>query len=135
MNRRIALVTLGLAAFSGVARSISRPLRLLQSSSTLSKKTLDDILREDLERLAPRVYSEDGIPVFLVCENLVADKTSRAPVKVALTPTNTALASALHRNAEAWQRIRPDAQGKDVAKLIEVLADRDFTRGGTVEGQ
>ena len=135
INRRVALVSLGVAALSGVARAISRPLRLLQSSSAPAKTTLDDLLREDLARLAPRAYSEEGIPVFLACENLVADKTSRAPGKVALTPTNTALASAVHRNAEAWQRIRPDAQGKDVAQLIEVLADRDFTRGGTAEEQ
>ena len=135
MNRRGALVTLGLAAFSGVARSISRPLRLLQSSSAPSTKTLDDTLREDIARLAPRVYSEEGIPVFLACENLVPNKGAEKSAKLALSPTNTALASAVHRNADAWQRIRPEAQGKDVAQLIEVLADRDFTRGGTAEGQ
>ena len=137
MNRRGALVTLGLTAFGGVAWSISRPLLLWANptqaapSSTPSRDAFDDRLRKDVARLSPRVYSEEGIPVFLACENLV--HTSHEPATVALTPMNKALASALERNAEAWQRIRPDAQAKEVAQLIEVLAYRDFTQGGTTE--
>ena len=69
--------------------------------------------------------------MFLVCENLVPHE----PANVALTPMNTALAAALHRNAEAWLRIHPDAQYKDVAQVIEVLAYRDFSKGATTEGQ
>ena len=96
-----------------------------------SEQTIDDRLRKDIARLKPRVYSEDGIPVFLACENLVPVKASQTPAKVELTAMNSALASAFHRNAEAWQRIRPDAKPGEVAQLIEVLADRDFTNGGS----
>lgn len=141
MNRRTALVTIGLTAFGGVAWSITRP-RLLQTmlgqgglaaSSAPSKEAIDDRLKQDLARLSPLVYSEEGIPMFLACENLVPGNSSSEPPKVALTSTNAALASAFQRDAEAWLRIHPDAKGKDVAKLIEVLADRDFTEGGKGE--
>lgn len=141
MNRRGALVTIGLTAFGGVAWSISRPLLLgaeltdanFTPFGTESSNALDDRLSKDIAHLSPRVYSEEGIPVFLACENLVP--TSPQPAKVALTPMNTALAAAFHRNAEAWQRIHPHAQAKEVAQLIEVLAYRDFTDGGTAEQQ
>jgi hypothetical protein len=143
MDRRRALVTIGLAAFSGVAWSLTRP-RLpsatltqvsLPASGTASNQALDDRLRRDLARRSQRINSEEGIAMFLACENLVTDKSSREPAKVTLTPTNTAFASAFERNAEAWQRIHPDAQYKDVAQIIEVMAYRDFTNGETAEGQ
>ncbi len=125
MNRRGALITIGLTAFGW---SVARPL---SGAATASGNALDDRLSKDIARLSPRVYSEDGIPVFLACENLVP--TPHQPAEVALTPMNAALASAIHRNAEAWQRIRPHAEGKEVAQLIEVLAYRDFANGGTTE--
>ncbi len=73
--------------------------------------------------------------MFLACENVVPDKSPRERAKVALTATNKAFALAFQRNAEAWLRIHPDAQYKDVAQIIEVLAYRDFTNGETAEGQ
>lgn len=141
MNRRGVLVSIGLTAFSRVAYSLSKPLlhpsKLAHASfapaDTQSEHALDERLRQDLARLEPRVDSEEGVAVFLACENLVSDKTSKEPPQVTLTATNRALASAIHRNAEAWLRIRPDAKAKDVAQLIEVLAARDFASGGTVE--
>ncbi|GEM_PF-1370951 len=138
MNRRAVLVSIGLTAFSEVAWSASDQIAVPQSKLSndnvpSSEPILDSRLREDLARLAPRAYSEEGIPVFLVCENLVPAKTSQPTAKVTLTALNTALASAFHRNAEAFQRIHPDAKAKDVAPLIEVLADRDFANGGTTE--
>jgi hypothetical protein len=141
MNRRGALVTLGLTALGGVAWSITKP-RLLATTltraslavlDTPSSHVIDDRLREDIALRSQRINSDEGIAMFLVCENLVPDKSSHTPPKVALTAMNTALASALRRNAEAWLRIRPNAQDKDVAELIEVLAQRDFTNGGMAE--
>lgn len=95
-----------------------------------AKDAVDDRLRQDLVRLAPRAYSEEGIPVFLACEDLVVDKSSQKST-VTLTPFSAALASDFRKNAEAWQRIHPDAPDTDVSKVIEVLADRDFATGGT----
>jgi hypothetical protein len=138
MNRRRALVTIGLTAFNGMAWSLTRPrllpAKLLQSIlPATSNQAVDDRLLRDLARRSQRINSEEGIAMFLVCENLVPDKSSHEPV--ALTATNTALASAFQRNAEAWVRIHPDAQYKDVAQIIEVMAYRDFTNGETAEGQ
>ena len=84
-------------------------------------------LREDLARLGSRAYSDEGIPVFLACEDLVAAKIHRpaAPVS-ALSQT---VAADLRKNGEAWLRIYPNAPDTDLSKLIEVLAERDFSRG------
>ena len=79
--------------------------------------------------VAPRAYSEEGVPVFLACENLLTVATSQSR-PVTLTPFNAAVASDFRQRAEAWQRSHPDATADDVAKLIEALAERDFAAGG-----
>ena len=141
MNRREALVAIAAATGSAVSPKAALA-RLLESgqahhespsgappNETIS--AVDARLREDLERLAPRAYSEEGIPVFLACEDLAPDRTSRQPA-AALTRFNAAFAADLRKNAEAWQRIHPDATDEDLGKLIQVLADRDFASGGRV---
>ena len=146
MNRRGALVALGAAAIGAVPSS-SALVRLLQSGMAqmpgaapgnqpedAANKAVDERLRQDLARLAPRAYSEEGVPVFLACEDLVTAKTSQEST-AELTPFNKTLASDFRKTAEAWRRIHPDAPYTDVAKVIEVLADRDFTGGGTEQKQ
>ena len=141
MNRRRALVAIAVATGSAVS-SKAALARLLESgqahhdasSGAQREDAVNEVdvrLREDLARLAPRAYSEEGIPVFLACEDLVSNRTSRH-FAATLTPFNAALAADLRKNAEAWQRIHPDATDADIAKLIEVLADRDFAGGGRV---
>ena len=137
MNRRKALVTIGLTVFNGVAWSITRPRLFLSTlaqagvatPSTASEQAVENRLEQDLASLRPLIYSEEGIPMFLGCENLVPVKASHQPARIALTSTNKALASAFRRDAEAWERMHPDAKAKDAAKLVEVLAHRDFTLG------
>ena len=140
MNRRKALVAIAAATGSAVS-SKAALARLLESGQAHHESpsgappkeaisAVDARLREDLARLAPRAYSEEGIPVFLACEDLVRDGTSRQPA--ALSRFNAAFAADLRKNAEAWQRIHPDATDADIGKLIEVLADRDFAGGGRV---
>ena len=87
---------------------------------------VEQSLREDMARLGSRAYSEEGIPVFLACEDVVAAKTHRhAPPPPAWSQT---VASDLRKNGEAWLRIFPNAPDTDISKLIEVLAERDFSR-------
>ena len=137
MNRREALGALTAMALGRGGRSNSI-FSLLQSASGTAQAAgssapsgnvlqadFDDRLRKDIARLAPREYSEEGIPVFLACEDLAANKRSAR-----LAPLNATIASEFRRNAAAWQRIRPEAPDSDVSKLIEVLADRDFANGG-----
>ncbi len=139
INRRGALFAMGAAAICAVPSS-SELVRLLRSGMTQSEgashaaqnsdaadKAIDDRLRQDLAR--PTAYSEEGIPVFLACEDLVKGKNSPKS-KAALTALNATLASELRKNSASWKRIHPDAPEGDVAKVIEVLAHRDFDHGG-----
>ena len=140
MNRRGALAAMAAATCGAVSSSaaIARILRSPQGVTSAAASTLpngalkdavDERLRKDLARLAPREYSEEGIPVFLACEDLVTEKTTPNAART-LTPFNAALAADFRKNAEAWQRIHPEPPNADVAKIIEVLADRDFADGG-----
>lgn len=79
-------------------------------------------LLEDLARLKQRVYSEEGIEMFLVCEDL----TRIAPPGIAPDALSVALATDLRQHAEALARVRPGATPSDVANIVEVLAERDF---------
>ncbi|MBV9697958.1 MAG: hypothetical protein JO005_13610 [Gammaproteobacteria bacterium] len=84
--------------------------------------TLEERLKQDVERLGPRVYSDEGITVFLACIEVHARGSSAA----ALLPFNAELARQIHDTADAWERLYPQAKDEDVSKLIEVLAERDF---------
>ncbi len=86
----------------------------------------EDRLRKELDALAAREYSEEGVPVLLACEDLVGKKVPGPK----LTDFNRAFAAEFYRTGEAWKHLRPDAAAGDVGKVIEVLADRDFDRGG-----
>ena len=140
INRRQALLSLSLSACSGVMWSLQKTIEQPPSDemhpASGGRETpldnSDDRLRESLASIAPRISSEEGIPVFLACMNLVPARTSH-PAKVILPPLSAALASSFHRNAEALRRIRPDASAQDIAPLIEVLAERDFSIGNTTE--
>ena len=146
MNRRGAIVAIA-AATLGAVPSRAALVRLLQSGQAQTpgpassnqprdpvKDAIDERLRQDLARLAPRANSEEGVPVLLACEDLVAAKTTQRAA-VTLTAFNTSLGSDFRTNSEAWQRIHPDAAETDVAKLVEVLADRAFANGGTEQKQ
>ncbi len=68
--------------------------------------------------------------MFLACENLAANQTSPELGRVP-SPLNKKVSSAFHRYATEWEAIRPEAPATDVAKIVELLADRDFSAGGT----
>jgi len=89
------------------------------------RRHLADDLEQDLSVLSERDYSEQGIPVFLVGENLLSDKE---PIdrRYRSGAANATLVKEFRQHADAWQQMRPDAKGTDVSKLIEVLAERDF---------
>ena len=138
MNRRGAIAAMAAATCGAVSSNaaIARLLRAPQEAGAAGaprkgapNDAVDARLRADVARLAPREYSEEGIPVFLACEDLLMKQPSRNPAG-ALTPFNAALAADLRKYAEAWRRIHPNAPDTDVAKVIEVLADRDFSDGG-----
>ena len=91
-------------------------------------EAVEKALRADLARFKSRVYSEEGVPVFLACEDLAAVKAGSPAVP---TPAfSQRFATDFRKNSEAWHRIHPDAPAGDVSTVIEVLADRDFRRDG-----
>ncbi len=142
MDRRRALVKM-CAAMIGVVSSSSSAFgsilrgNLAGSQSAISSiapkeatdDAFDDRLRSDIARIAPRANSEEGVPVILACENLVTSKTSSKAKSVQLTTFNAAVVAEFRKNAEAWGRVRPNPAEADVAKLIQILAYRDFASG------
>lgn len=85
----------------------------------------DDELDERLahmERLGSRPYAEIGVPMFLVAEDL----TDGAQARRADDGSGRVLALLLAEGAEALRRRVPDLTPRDVARLVESLADRYF---------
>jgi hypothetical protein len=82
-------------------------------------------LRQEFDRVGRRAYSEEGIPVFLVGENLAASRGTSAGQVLPDSPA-AELASTLRESADALAQVVPNLTEADVAKLIEVLAARDF---------
>ena len=98
----------------GDSRRVAEPDQAL-----LAKK-----LQHDLSLLAKRNYAEEGIPMFLVCENLASKNRSSADP--AHHTEGIALATELRRNAAAFALIQPNATEGDAPKIMEVIAERDF---------
>lgn len=141
MNRRQLLAGIGATALTStplasalvefVAPLLAAPSIAVaeEQAKTTTDESVDARLRKDLSQLNSRANSEEGVPVFLACVNLVGAKSSRR-TRHALTPFNAAVAAQFRENAAAWERIRPNSSAGDVGKLIEVLAARDFNSGG-----
>jgi len=106
------------AAFGGRGASDPDVARLRQELARL---------RQELARLEAREYSEEGIPMFLACENL-ADAETGTSRGNAPFPANAALAAAFERYVVLMPEFRPFASEHDVAKLVELLAAQDFAR-------
>lgn len=112
----------------GVAASDSREAAGDTSKGGGSDEAAEAALRQDLARMGDRAYSDEGIAVFLACENLSA----AAPAEV--SQFSARVAADFRSTAIAWQKIHPEAPAADVAKVIEVLAERDFARNGEGRG-
>lgn len=87
-------------------------------------------LLAELARLDARVYPEEGIPMLLACDNLEPERGSSA--QAAVEPAATAgLAASFRHLARTLPEVRSNLTEWDVAKLVELLAERDFAAGGT----
>lgn len=132
INRRTTL--LGLAAACGTAISSTALGRFADVASRAPAAGVptpagEAELRDDLARMsAPHALSEEGVPVFLACVDVVAEQAGKT--RTSATPFSAQIASDLRRYGDAWQRLHPDAPEGDVAKLIQILAERDFAHGG-----
>lgn len=90
-------------------------------------------LWSDIDRLRERLTSEEGIPMFLACENLVQGEAGAVPADGTSAALNEKLALAFQRDTETWQRTRSELTVTDLCRIVEVLAARDFAPGSTGE--
>ena len=130
INRRTTL--LAIAAACGTGLSHAALGRFADTGPTVPaadalKLAGEADLRDDLARMgSPHEYSEEGVPVVLACVDLVAELAGKKGASA--TPFSAQIASDLRRYADEWQRLHPDAMESDAAKLIQILAERDFGR-------
>lgn len=84
-----------------------------------------DLRLAEMERLGLRDYPEIGVPMFLVAEDLTG---AAEPGAGPATPdfSGRILAMLLAEGAEALRRRVPDLGAKEIARLLEALADRHF---------
>lgn len=86
----------------------------------VSEAFIDELLA-DMERLGQRPYAEIGVPMFLVAEDLSGTAPETKPAHA-----DTQLAMLFAQAAEALMRRKPELTAGDVARLVEVIADRHF---------
>lgn len=140
VNRRTTLLAM---LGAGIARATAGPL-LAQNGSAPARAPADahpaanagagdQAMQADLARLGSHEYSDEGIPVFLACVNLVAEKTGQPTAPA--TDLSKRVAADLRRYGDAWHTLHPDAPDSDASKVIEVLAERDFGRSHSGDKQ
>ena len=119
--RKLAAGVLGTVWAFISCTPLNRTSRRTQTAKLL-RAELASRLEEDLVLLGKRKYSEQGVPTFLVCENLApAERLDDAPLG-----EGAALAEDFRRHTDLMLRMRPEVSKEDVAGLVEVLAYRDF---------
>ena len=119
IDRRFLLQSLAAA----IATALSR------TASSSQPHDPGDVLLAELNRLEVRAYSEEGIPVFLACEDL-AGKASGAPAGFTPGPMNAELAKAYRSYAALLPELERERTEYDAAEIVELLAERDFNEGG-----
>lgn len=127
---RTFLLTLGnLVALLGCKspQRPSRPPRPDPTGAATPLGTPAEQLDCDLARLGKRTYSDQGIGVFLVCENRVGTKADSTRIQRRGNESRQ-LAAEFRRQVEVFKQLRPNRTDDDVPKLIEVLADRDLAK-------
>lgn len=82
--------------------------------------TVADELIADMERLGRRPYAEVGVPMFLVAE----DRRASTPPAVDVATQWRDVATLFADRAEVLIARKPDLGVSDVARLVEVFADR-----------
>lgn len=93
------------------------------TDNALAPKPADPFAEDliaDMMRLGLRQYSEVGVPMFLVAENL----RDPPPAESRLPAHWQDIASLFEHRAGLLRSHKPDLDARDVARLVEVFADR-----------
>lgn len=86
-----------------------------------------DTLTADMNRLGARPYSEVGVPMFIITQDLTATQAPQASAA-----SSRELAKRFAELAAALTLKNPDPGLGDVARLVEVFADRHLLE---IDGQ
>ncbi|PRY19529.1 hypothetical protein CLV78_12118 [Aliiruegeria haliotis] len=82
---------------------------------------LPDDLSAEMDRLGRRKYAEIGVPMYLVLEDLTGN-----PAEKGSHDGDTQLAVAFSEAISRVEAEKGDIEVADIARVIEVLADRTF---------
>lgn len=132
MTTRRGLLLSLLGSFWAFLSCRTRPSSTVDGSAPASSPTsnpsqpIDNQWLQDFDRSSSRTYSEEGIPVFLVGENLAPEQGRAMAPPAARNPAHRELAASLRQGAAMLARQRPNLSPDDVGKLVEVMAERDF---------
>ena len=132
MTTRRGLLLSLLGSFWAFLSCRARPSSSVDGSTPPSSPTsnpsqpIENQWLEDFDRSSSRTYSEEGIPVFLVGENLAPEQGRPVAPTAGRNPAHRALAASFRQGAAILARQRPSLSPNDVGKLVEVIAERDF---------
>ena len=104
-------------------------LPALALAERLAAVSAAEQLFAELARVEARAYSEEGIPMFLACEDLALGNAG-VPAGFAPTDENETLAAAYRANAALLPKLEREMTEYDAANLVELLALEDFEAGG-----
>ena len=133
MNRRMIFKGVaGLCSVGFIDSAFSETKARAASASTAAdcgEFKMDPVaqaLKDDLDALGARQYSEEGVAVFLFCEDVIGAKTGKP--KAPPNELSAGIVAGLRDNGRAWKHLFPAGPAGDVNRLVEVLAVRDFNR-------
>lgn len=135
MNRRVMLTLLGRSTVAGFVytsstfRTAHAAMQALSGSivAQASSSTFESQMQAYIAATETREYSEEGVPMIVVCEDL----TAQAPAPPVYSKSmNDTLAPLYRTYVETWSRLQPNAPAVDAGKLLEFLSSRHFFDGG-----
>lgn len=86
---------------------------------------LPDNLIEEMKRLGSRNYPVIGVPMYLLPEDLTVEAVPKGDAAPA-SPESAALGVAFREAARRIEAQKGSIDAKDIAGIIELLADRTF---------
>lgn len=86
-----------------------------------SEEFVDKLIAQ-MEALGARPYAEIGVPMFLVAEDLATEASS----SMTEPGKDDDMAVLFGRMAEALSSRKPELDASDIARLVELFADRYF---------
>lgn len=96
-------------------------MKIHHSLDTLIDDDFLDAFEADIVRLSRRTYAQEGVPMYLVPEDLTGQSPAAAP-----TPDGQILHDRFTLICAALEGRNGPLSSADIAHVLEVLADRHF---------